>query len=558
MRLGVPARRAGPAFVVAALGTGLGGCDWTAPSITRLNVAEPARPEAPLGVAVEVNTDEPARLSVEIADDAGVDRLELDGEPGTEHVVPLVGLRPGRTHSVTFIATDAAGNADRAPPLIVETDPLPDDFPPLETTVSRPERMEPGWTLLNVYRWGDEGNDPNFGLLVAVDATGEVVWYYRADHTIMQAIPLANGNLLYMASLDGVWGILVEIDLLGNVVRRWHSRAAAGRAPAGSILVDTDSLHHEIIELPSGNLVALSSEVRSYDDYPTSDEDADAPRETRDVIGDVIVEFTPDGTILAEWPLLDAVDPYRISYGSLGTGFWEDTYLALGHPTGEAADWAHANALAHDPVDDAFVVSLRHQDAQVKVDRNGAARWILGPHGGWDEPWHDRLLEPQGDLEWPFHGHGVEVTPDGSILLFDNGNNRALPFDEPMAAEDSYSRAVEFEVDEEAMTVRQAWAYPGPGAERFYSSFLSDADRLPQTGNVLITDGARTRPVETEDGETEDRRWARIVEVTRDEAAEVVFELTIDDESPVGWHVYRAGRWTPTRVAGTAATFDVP
>ncbi len=558
MRLGVAARRVGPVFVVAALGTGLGGCDWTAPSITRLNVAEPARPEAPLGVAVEVNTDEPARLSVEIADDAGVDRRELDGEPGTEHVVPLVGLRPGRTHSVTFVATDAAGNADRAPPLIVETDPLPDDFPPLETTVSRPERMEPGWTLLNVYRWGDEGNDPDFGLLVAVDATGEVVWYYRADHTIMQAIPLANGNLLYMASLDGVWGMLVEIDVLGNVVRRWHSRAAAESAPAGSVLVDTDSLHHEIIELPSGNLVALSSEVRSFDDYPTSDEDPDAPRETQDVIGDVIVEFTPDGTILAEWPLLDAVDPYRISYGSLGTGFWEDTYLALGHPTGEAADWAHANALAHDPADDAFIVSLRHQDAQVKVDRSGAARWILGPHGGWDEPWHDRLLEPQGDLEWPFHGHGVEVTPDGTILLFDNGNNRALPFDEPMAAEDSYSRAVEFEVDEETMTVRQAWAYPGPGAERFYSSFLSDADRLPQTGNVLITDGARTRPVETEDGETEDRRWARIVEVTRDEAAEVVFELTIDDESPVGWHVYRAGRWTPTRVAGTAATVAVP
>ena len=153
-------------------------------------------------------------------------------------------------------------------------------------------------------------------------------------------------------------------------------------------------------------------------------------------------------------------------------------------------------------------MSLRHQDAQVKVDRTGAARWILGPHGGWNEPWRDRLLQPQGDLEWPYHGHGVEVTPAGTILLFDNGNNRALPFDEPMPSEDSYSRAVEYAVDEEALTVRQAWAYPGPDAEPFYSSFLSDADWLPRTGNVLITDGGRTRPVETqretEDGETED------------------------------------------------------
>ena len=542
---------------IVALGAAATACDRTVPSITRLNVAEPARPEAPLGVAVEVTTDEPALLSVEIADDAGVERRDLGGRFRTEHVVPLVGLRPGRTHSVTFIATDAAGNVDRAPPLVVETDPLPDDFPPLRTTVSRPERMEPGWTLFNLYRWGAEGRVQDYGLLVAVDASGEVVWYFRTDHSIMQAIPLANGNLLYMASVDTVWGVLVEIDVLGNVVRRWHSRAAADLVPAGSILVDTDSLHHEIIELPSGNLATLSSEVRSFDDYPTSEEDPDAPRETRDVVGDVIVEFAPDGTVVAEWPLLDAVDPYRISFDSLGTGFWEDTYKALGHATGEAADWAHANAFAVDPADDAFVVSLRHQDAQVKVDRTGAARWILGPHGGWDGPWRDRLLEPQGDLEWPYHGHGIEVTPHGTILLFDNGNNRALPFDTPMPAEDSYSRAVEYEVDEEAMTVRQAWAYPGAGAEPFYSSFLSDADLLPQTGNVLITDGARTRTIETAEGETEERRWARILEVTRADPAEVVFELVIDDESS-GWHVYRAGRWTPAPVVAAPAEREAP
>ena len=31
----------------------------------------------------------------------------------------------------------------------------------------------------------------------------------------------------------------------------------------------------------------------------------------------------------------------------------------------------------------------------------------------------------------------------------------------------------------------------GPGSEIFYAPFLGDADRLPQTGNVLITDGGR-------------------------------------------------------------------
>ena len=492
---------------------------------------------------IGVATNEPARLSIEIADGERLDRLELDGEYRTDHVVPLTGLRTGRTHEITFIATDRAGNHERAPPLTVDTEPLPDDFPPLEVTVSRPERMEPGTTLFNVYRWGEAGSDQGFGLLVALDAAGNVVWYYRAEHRIGAAIPLANGNLLYMAAVDNIWAVLVEIDLLGNVVRRWHSRAAADRAPAGSILVDIDSLHHDVVELSSGNLLTLSSEVRTFDDYPTSEEDPAAPRATRDIIGDIVVEFSPDGTVVGQWSLLDALDPYRIGYDSLGTGFWRDAYRALGHPTAEVADWAHANAVAHDPADDTFVVSLRHQDAFVKVDRTGAVRWILGPHDGWTDPWRGRLLQPEGDLEWPYHGHGVDVTPDRTILLFDNGNHRAMPFDEPLSAEASYSRAVEFEVDETTMRVRQRWAYPPSESEPFYSSFLSDADWLPETGNILITDGGRIRTIDTADGEPEERRWARILEVTRDEPAEVVFELVLDDDTPTGWHVYRAGRW---------------
>ena len=519
--------------------------DRTPPAIGQLTIAEPARPEAPLGVLVAVTTDEPARLSIEIADGTRVDHIPAGDTYRTEHRVPVVGLRPGRRHEVSFIATDAAGNSDRTPPLIIETDPLPDDFPPLEVTASQPDRMEPGATLLGVYRWEANGPAQDFGLLLAVDSAGEVVWYYRGDHRTGHAIPLANGNLLYQAAPGGIWGILVEIDLLGNVVRRWHSRAVVDRVPDESILVDVDSLHHDVIELPSGHFATLSTELRTYDDYPTSDRDPDAPRESQDIAGDIIVEFAPDGTIVQRWPLLDLIDPYRIGYDSLGTGFWTGTYRALGHAEPDIADWAHANALAYDEVDDAFVVSLRHQDALVKVDRAGEVRWILGPHTGWNAPWQTELLEPIGDLEWPFHSHGLEVTPDGTLLLFDNGNHRATPFDEPLPAESAFSRAVEFDVDDAAMTVRQRWAHAGAGAARFHSSFLSDADWLPETGNILITDGARTREIEGDDGEPVTRRGARIVEVTRTTPAETVFELVIDDdEGPTGWHVYRAGRWS--------------
>jgi len=518
--------------------------DRTGPSIERLQLLEPSRSEAPLGVQVHAATSEPARLFLEIADGERTERMELGGEYRTAHSVPLVGFRPGRSHAVRVTAIDPAGNTGEAATLVIDTDPLPDDFPPLAVTFSRPEHMEPGVTLLSVYRWGEQGRDLDFGLLVAVDAAGDVVWYYRAPHSIGVAVPLANGNLLYRASVDGVWSIHVEIDLLGNVVRRWHSRGLADRAATDSILIDVDSLHHDMAVLPSGNLVTLSSEVRTFADYPTSDDDAGAPRGPREVIGDVIVELEPDGTIVERWPLLDALDPYRIGYDSFDMVFWRDTYRALGRRVAEMVDWAHANALSYDARDDTFVVSLRNQDALVKLDRTGSVRWILGPHAGWTAPWRARLLEPQGELEWPYHGHGGEVTPDGTILLFDNGKYRATPFDAPMPADESYSRAVEFQVDEPTMSVRQRWAYPPPGAERFYSSFLGDADWLPHTGNVLITDGARVRTMtDTADGQPLQRRWARVLEVTRDDPAATVFTLVLDDESPTGWHVYRASRW---------------
>ena len=136
---------------------------------------------------------------------------------------------------------------------------------------------------------------------------------------------------------------------------------------------------------------------------------------------------------------------------------------------------------------------------------SGELNWILGNHDGWNEQLAAKLLNPIGELEWPYHQHAAEVTNSGSVLIFDNGNYRAMPPEPALAAPESYSRAVEYLVDPQAMSVQQIWSY-GPDQEIFYSPFISEADPLPQTGNILITDGGRTRD---EDGR-------RVVD-TRDE-----------------------------------------
>jgi len=526
-------------LVWLVLATGCG--DGTPPVLGEV-VLTPPSDRAPLAAQLSVSTDEPAVVVLTVDDGARQWSVTPSAEPRIDHSVLVLGLRPDTRHQLVVTATDEAGNESTSVQATIATDPLPDNFPPFEVTVSDSERSEPGVTIFALMRWPDGGQATSEGIVVAVDASGEVVWYHESGHYITDLFRLRNGHFVYIGSVNGVRSVIVELDLLGNIVAQWHPHALAAAGLENSTFVDTDTFHHDVVELPSGNLLAVSSEVRSYDDFPTSTADPNAPTTTRELAGDTIVEFERDGAIVRQWKLLDLFDPYRIGYGSLGGGYWRATYEQLVEEP-DLADWAHTNALVYDAQDDAIVASLRYQDAVVKIDaQTGEIQWILGPPGGWKAPWNERLLAPQGELEWAYHGHGAKVTPQRTILQFDNGNNRATAFDEPMPAVDSYSRAVEMAVDEQAMTVSQVWEY-GPVDERFFSSFLSDADWMPTTGNVLITDGARTRAIANEtSGETTTHNWVRIVEVTRTVPSEKVFELVVDDEPPNGWRVYRAER----------------
>jgi hypothetical protein len=294
---------------------------------------------------------------------------------------------------------------------------------------------------------------------VALDGRGEVVWFYEAPHAISEAKRLSTGNLLYYY---GTHGNAVEMDMLGNVIRQWAATRIPGTVvPEGAIPIDASTIHHDLVELPSGNFLALSTELRRFDSYPSSEDDPQAPRSPARVVGDVILEFQPDGAVVDRIPLLDLLDPFRIGYESLDWGFWQDTYENV--PTEPLRDWAHANSLHYDdgPNGDdgdrgdgrgpALIVSCSHQDAVFKLDlRKREIDWILGFPTGWGERWMPHVLTPVGEGLYPFHQHSARLTPQRTLLLFDNGKYRALPFEPRMPPEQSFSRAVEFAIDETA------------------------------------------------------------------------------------------------------------
>lgn len=382
--------------------------------------------------------------------------------------------------------------------------------------------------VFNVRPGGPDIGRNKVGWIIGVDQDGNFPLNMKFDTAAQDSCALPNGNLMF--SLTGA-GLIKEVLRSGQVVRQWH---IAGKwqdkePPPNSVEIDVPLTHHRINIFPNGNLLLLSAEMRVLQDWPQNDTDPDAPRGPANVVGDVVLEVTQKGEIVNKWHLLDMLDPYRLCYGSC-SGYWRK----LGFP--DSNDWCHTNAVFYDGRDDTIMLSLRTQDCILKFHRSsGEIKWILGDPGNWRAPWSDKLLKPVGDVEWQYHQHDCSVTPTGTILCFDNGNHRALPFADPLPGEKNYSRVVEFAVDEQAMTVEQVWSFGGgngPG-EGLYGCYQGGAYRLPKTGNTFMNFGG----VCTIDGvPTNDNRGgmcrARLLEITPHN--EIVFDMWIDgsEEDP--------------------------
>lgn len=506
---------------------------------------------APLAAVLRLTSDEQTEVTVDVtsnsAETNSVTSVTRDFSVpvsgfATEHAITLLGFRPDESYDVHVTLTDKSGNDTiLGDDLSVTTAPLPIGFPPIHVETSTPELMEPGVTLFPVRASG--ANLAFGGVFIAVDEAGEVVWYRRFPNIGYGDIRrISNGNFLFIRD-DAT---ITEMNVLGDIVREWHTTLNTNPGP-GSIPVDIPVFHHEVYEMENGNFLVLSIELRAFENYPTSDSDPAAPLATAVVAGDEVVEFSPsDGAIVNRWSLLDLLDPFRLGYDSLG-GFWNGIFPEI---EGGTRDWAHANAVIHDPSDDSIIVSLRHQDAVIKFSRQtGQIIWILGTHDNWDPvQFGSFLLDPVGDdFLFQFHQHAPEVTEDGTIVLYDNGNYKESPFDPKLPATENFSRAVEYSINEDTKEVAQVWEFGEFDDPVLYAPFIGDADTQSLTGNVLITHGGVTTDA---GGLPTDNIFAAktsvyILEVTHTTPGQKVFELSIVDPTPEtanGWTTYRAER----------------
>ncbi len=515
-------------------------------------------PAVPMAAVIEMVPGGISRLEVSASSGDHAFRVDLDGSDDPAHRYPVIGFRAGRAYDVTVRAYRGDELVEEVAGLTFDSPTLPPDsreWPTIDYRRAPDAELEPGYVFLSVRRnsmtrpfrmtAAQRRFTEDWGLIVALDGDGEVVWYYRSPKRTAGIDRLANGHIFFHTA----YFQSIEIDMLGNRVREYQPKLNPRETPTRDqaiLIPGIQTLHHQPHQLPNGNFLAFSSNEREIKNYYTSEFDADAPRETQRVNGDTVIEFTPSGDIVWSWDAFEYLPIDRIGYNLTDPYWW-----VRGFPGN--LDWTHGNGISYDPSGDAVIIYLKHQDAALKIDRaSKEIRWIFGDPSGWPSSYKDKLLKKVGDFRWPYHAHNPRLTPTGSYILYENGQWGARPFTgEPTTKpNDAFSRAAEYQIDEQTMEVREIWtSHDHKSEDTCYAPGMGDAHVLPRTGNVLVIDPVcfdqDSYPMTEQQKDftarhnSELNQRARVREYAHEKPPRVLREWTIRDRyETINWQVY--------------------
>lgn len=514
-------------------------------------ITQNPNPAAPLAALVTFKlegTTEKTTVSVSKGERTWSYNYPPDRDPAKG--LPVIGFHPGERHQIRVTVTGVNGKQLRSAPLIFDAPELPtapESFPKINLATSDLSRAEPGYRLFNprrrIPRESQEGNEAerrfgeSFGMLLMVDGSGSPVWYYQTDSRIAGfEYDESCGHILYVTADYRV----VEIDLLGNEIRSWFAARRPQGIPKTGVSVNALTFHHDADLLTDGNLLALSTERKRVRNYYTSEWNPSAVRKDQWVMGDRVVEVSPEGKVLWDWSSFEHMPVERIGYETF-SHYWK----RRGFP--DTVDWSHANEVTK-LEDGSVMVNFRYQSAVVCFDpESGEILWIFGEPSGWPDELQDKLIRLEGGAQWFWHQHAPLFTSRGTLLLFDNGNYRARPFQEAAAVDETWSRAVEYEIDFKARTARQLWTSETAhdASDRVVTIAMGSATEMPKTGNILAGYGAILDPDRISEITWKNRsqfgQVTRCVEYTRTTPARIVWDLRLEPTGtnpPIGWNLF--------------------
>ncbi|MBN1782038.1 aryl-sulfate sulfotransferase [bacterium] len=205
---------------------------------------------------------------------------------------------------------------------------------------------------------------------------------------------------------------------------------------------------HELVLLPNGHALMIALETRQMDMSSAVPGGAKNAR----VTGNHVQEVDAEGHVVLEWKCWERFDIADAVHENL---------------TSTQIDYVHMNSIAED-FDGHLIVSSRHLSEITKIDRHtGDIIWRLGGR-------HNQFTFINDPLEFSYQHHARPVPGHPNrYTLWDNGNHR----------QPQISRAVEYEINTQAMSAEKVWEFRYTPDR--YSNMMGNAQRL-ENGNTFI------------------------------------------------------------------------
>jgi arylsulfate sulfotransferase len=453
---------------------------------------------SPLSALLLFQTEDAMTVDISVAgkDEATTIKNSFD-DYTTDHSVPILGLYADTENEVTITLTDESGNSMEKT-VTIKTGTLAKSIANIDVKEADTTKMELGDSELTFVV-------PSTKRAYAFDANGDVRWYStRYNSHIFKE--LDNGNLLYLTKESNdadTYNVLLETDYLGKIYHRYDFSSSSAANDTGKSEGEMTVIHHDGIELPSGNFLLTVNDGSNY-------------------IEDTMIELNREtGEIEKTIDLKDI----------LPEAFYED-YDSTSREDGKV-DWFHQNSVEYDEADNSIIISGRHQDTIMKIDyETSEIKWIMGDSSGWPESYQKYFLK--GDVKASGGQHAAIVLPDQDdndettdILYYDN-NISVTRGDEETS--EKYSEARQVRINESEMTIEEVWTFGEELGEDYYTKIIGSARYLSNTGNRLVNFGYR------DEGQT-----SSIMEVT--EEGETVLNVDLTDFPTSAW-AYRAERFS--------------
>jgi hypothetical protein len=445
------------------------------------NFAAPASFDWPSGTAHTLDTPSPQTAPDSHSRNVFL-RWSDDGTPSHEITVPLSATNYTADFSTQYRLETAVSPADGG---VVSNDPAGPWYDAGQS-VSLTARTNSGY---RIYFWqGVDTAASNMAQLTMNDYHLAQARFIPADYPYLVvtnsggAAPghligniagrTADGTKVYYVILDNTGTNLIFASKTNTLLRFVTPQGFATATETAGFRFKDETLNvvdtfttlgytldnHDVKLFPNGHSLVFGSEVRTFDLSTV----VSGGKTAAAVTGGVIQELDANKRLVFEWHTFDYI-PITNTFADM---------------TQASFDYAHINAMTFDPTDNNLLASLRTTSEIVKIDRRtGLVLWRLG--GKMNQ--FTFLGEHAENAPYYTVGqHDVHRLANGNLLYFDNGNisgGGTTPNDR------TYSRVVEYALDEVNMTATLVWEYRH--TPDIQASCTGSLKRMPN-GNTLI------------------------------------------------------------------------